>query len=105
MDGIGLPGFAAQIVRRSPHTSSTLPPHEDFNGADFLYFAAFQAMLDRAEWHWFHHSDPLLVTTGRQIFYTGNIELGDQVRTTLCGIVKKGGNLSSLDRNCAKQRR
>jgi len=69
-------------------------PHEDFNGADFLYFAAFQAMLDRAEWHWFHHSDPLLVTTGRQIFYTGNIELGDQVRTTLCGIVKKGGNLS-----------
>lgn len=69
-------------------------PHEDFNGADFLYFAAFQAMLDRAEWRWFHRVNPLLVTAERQIFYVGNIELGDQVRATLCGLVNEHDAIS-----------
>jgi probable biosynthetic protein (TIGR04099 family) len=69
-------------------------PYEDFNGADFLYFAAFQAMLDRAEWRWFRRVNPLLVTAERQIFYVGNMEMGDQVRATLCGVVDGRDTLS-----------
>jgi probable biosynthetic protein (TIGR04099 family) len=69
-------------------------PHEDFNGADFLYFAAFQAMLDRAEWHWLHRMNPLLVTAERQIIYLGNIELGDQVRATLYNLVDQHDTLA-----------
>lgn len=69
-------------------------PHEDFNGADFLYFAAFQAMLDRAEWHWFHRAEPLLVTAEREIAYYGNIELGDRVWATLCDVADQHDHLS-----------
>ena len=28
-------------------------PNNDFNGARFLYFANYQALVDRAEWEWF----------------------------------------------------
>lgn len=68
-------------------------PHEDFNGADFLYFAAFQAIIDRAEWQWFRRCEPLLVTAERQIVYFGNIELGDRVCATLRGVRDEGGSL------------
>jgi len=27
-------------------------PNNDFNGANFLYFASFQSIVDRAEWQW-----------------------------------------------------
>jgi probable biosynthetic protein (TIGR04099 family) len=27
-------------------------PNNDFNGANFLYFASFQSIVDRAEWRW-----------------------------------------------------
>lgn len=60
-------------------------PHEDFNGADFLYFSAFQAMIDRAEWHWLRRSSDPLVTIERSINYLGNIELGERIVATLCG--------------------
>ncbi|NKJ01627.1 Pnap_2097 family protein [Novosphingobium sp. SG707] len=60
-------------------------PHEDFNRAEFLYFSAFQAMLDRAEWSWFRQPAPLFVTEGRRIFYLGNAELGDRIIMVLCG--------------------
>jgi probable biosynthetic protein (TIGR04099 family) len=60
-------------------------PHEDFNGAGFLYCAVFQAIIDRAEWAWFRRMDPVLVTSARRIIYTGNMELGDRVIATLCG--------------------
>lgn len=61
-------------------------PHEDFNGADFLYFAAFPALIDRAEWAWFRRLDPPLTTHARRIAYLGNIELGDRVTAVLCGV-------------------
>ena len=81
-----------------------LSPHEDFNGADFLYFAAFQAMLDRAEWRWLRRENPLLVTAERQILYVGNIELGDQVGATLCGLIEEREHRVPLDRIVACQR-
>lgn len=65
-------------------------PHEDFNGADFLYFSAFQAMIDRAEWHWLRRVAPELVTRDRTIHYFGNLELGDRVIALLCGLDQVG---------------
>lgn len=60
-------------------------PHEDFNGADFLYFASYAALADRAEWHWFRQADPVFSTRSRDTFFLGNIELGDRVTVLLCG--------------------
>ncbi|CCA90703.1 conserved hypothetical protein (plasmid) [Novosphingobium sp. PP1Y] len=66
-------------------------PHEDFNGADFLYFSAFQAMLDRAEWTWFRTTEGLPTSCRRSIFYLGNAELGDRIQLHLCGLREHGG--------------
>lgn len=66
-------------------------PHEDFNGADFLYFITFQAMIDRAEWQWFRWIDPVRFTADRQIVYRGNIELGDRVLASLRGLSEDEG--------------
>lgn len=54
-------------------------PSQDFNGADFLYFAAFQAFVDRAEWEIFGAARPALVTLARDIVYHGNIEVGERL--------------------------
>jgi len=51
-------------------------PHTDFNGADFLYFANFQAAADRAEWQW-NRNRQLWQVTDRQLNYYGNINVGD----------------------------
>jgi probable biosynthetic protein (TIGR04099 family) len=59
-------------------------PWEDFNGADFLYFSSFQAMIDRAEWTCLADRDRLSTTCEREIAYLGNIELGDRVAVRLC---------------------
>lgn len=69
-------------------------PHEDFNGADFLYFAAFPALVDRAEWAWFRQIDPPVTTRSRRIAYLGNIELGERVTAVLCGLHRGEGTLS-----------
>lgn len=56
-------------------------PHEDFNGVGFLYFAAFQAMLDRAEWQLFRRCD--MVTRDREIAFLGNADPGEYIFATL----------------------
>jgi probable biosynthetic protein (TIGR04099 family) len=58
-------------------------PHTDFNGADFLYFASFQAFLDRAEWDWFGGPTAAAQSRQRDIFFYGNVEIGEAVRLTL----------------------
>ncbi|SAK95221.1 hypothetical protein AWB75_06896 [Caballeronia catudaia] len=56
-------------------------PYNDFNGADFLYFASFQAFVDRAEWQiWRLAETPALVS--RELHYHGNINVGDALRLT-----------------------
>ncbi len=53
-------------------------PNLDFNGADLLYFANFQAFIDRAEWQRHRHRFsrvPLL--TARQLYFHGNLDIGD----------------------------
>jgi probable biosynthetic protein (TIGR04099 family) len=52
-------------------------PSQDFNGADFLYFAAFQSFVDRAEWEFFNLS--ISSTIERDLIYHGNVEIGDRV--------------------------
>jgi len=54
-------------------------PSQDFNGADFLYFASFQAFVDRAEWKVFGAARLQPTTLARDIVYHGNIEIGDRV--------------------------
>ncbi|SFG37489.1 probable biosynthetic protein, Pnap_2097 family [Novosphingobium sp. CF614] len=88
LEGLSLLGAADK-----PELIFDPAPHEDFNGADFLYFAAFQAIVDRAEWQWFRQCEPLLVTIQRTIVYLGNIELGERVRAVLRGLREEGGSL------------
>ena len=58
-------------------------PSQDFNGADFLYFAAFQSFVDRAEWEFFNLS--ISSTLDRDLIYHGNVEIGDRVVVQLMG--------------------
>ncbi len=51
-------------------------PNNDFNGADFLYFASFQAFVDRAEWQRHRFDEPPAVAS-REMFFYGNIDVGD----------------------------
>lgn len=63
-------------ITRLPTYTHFPCPHNDFNGADFLYFANFQAAADRAEWAWNRNRD-LWQISDRQLNYYGNINIGD----------------------------
>ncbi|MDP3777652.1 MAG: hypothetical protein Q8Q68_08805 [Methylotenera sp.] len=57
-------------------------PNSDFNGANFLYFASFQNYIDKAEWEWFRKESIWTLDT-RELYYYGNINLGDTLTITL----------------------
>jgi probable biosynthetic protein (TIGR04099 family) len=63
------------------HVVEYLPcPSLDFNGAHLLYFASFQSMVERAEWHWRsapHSAPPCLVE--RDMAFYGNANVGDRL--------------------------
>jgi probable biosynthetic protein (TIGR04099 family) len=74
-----------------PSTAATLAkfifrpcPFGDFNGADFLYFASFQSIVDRAEWEWNLSDQVCSPTVHREIFYYANIDVGERVSVVLC---------------------
>lgn len=74
------PSTASQLqLRLSPC------PNLDFNGANFMYFASFQAMVERAEWAWFQRSD-LPQLEQRQLYFHGNVNAGDDVIVRLAGL-------------------
>lgn len=57
-------------------------PYSDFNGADFLYFASFQQIADRAEQALMadnHSQAGLWLTRQRSLCYYGNLNIGDSV--------------------------
>lgn len=87
-------GFVREERARLQSFTFDPSPHDDFNGADFLYFASFQSILDRAEWNWFRAEDPLMTTIRRDIAFQGNIELGDKLALHLCGAVEDGDRLT-----------
>lgn len=53
-------------------------PYTEFNGADFLYFATFQSIADRAERYFMPHNG-LWSTISRSIYYYGNVNIDDVV--------------------------
>lgn len=57
-------------------------PEQDFNGAGFLYFPSFPAFVDRAEWQIDRHRASL---AGRETFYYGNVDPGEDIRVILVG--------------------
>ncbi|WP_193610957.1 Pnap_2097 family protein [Paraburkholderia caledonica] len=64
-------------------------PNSDFNGADFLYFASFQAFIDRAEWQWGRFGEPPVVSS-RSLFYYGNVDVGDTLTVHMVGQAEDG---------------
>jgi probable biosynthetic protein (TIGR04099 family) len=68
-------------------------PGQDFNGADFLYFASFQAFVDRAEWAFFRSTAPFPTTRRRDIVYRGNIDPGECVVASLLQVRREQGEL------------
>jgi probable biosynthetic protein (TIGR04099 family) len=68
-------------------------PGQDFNGADFLYFASFQAFVDRAEWAFFRPDAPFPTTRRRDIVYCGNIDPGERVVASLLQVRREQGKL------------
>ncbi|MDF9773153.1 Pnap_2097 family protein [Pseudomonas baetica] len=66
----------------TPAFSFTPCPDVDFNGADFLYFANFQALVERAEWSVLGLRRPGLVRQ-REIHFHGNLNIGDSVHVQL----------------------
>ncbi|MBN3726574.1 Pnap_2097 family protein [Burkholderia sp. Ac-20379] len=51
-------------------------PNNDFNGADLLYFASFQAFVDRAEWQRHRFATPPALVS-RSLHFHGNLDVGD----------------------------
>lgn len=52
-----------QRTSRRPlaHYSFSPCPRNDLNGAEFLYLASFQAVVDRAEWPWWRDWESSIV--------------------------------------------
>jgi len=68
-------------------------PNSDFNGADFLYFASFQAFVDRAEWHAHRFLQPP-VLADRDLYFHANINVGDTLRVRFMKESKEPANLA-----------
>jgi probable biosynthetic protein (TIGR04099 family) len=68
-------------------------PDLDFNGAGFLYFSAFAALVDRAEWQLFDR-DPRRSVAERELHYLGNANPGDTVRVQF--LAAAGGGDAAL---------
>lgn len=78
----------------SPMASEFIPcPNNDFNGAEFLYFANFQAFTDRAEWQW-HRFSHLPALERRKLFFYGNLNVGDALVINLIGQREEGNRIT-----------
>jgi probable biosynthetic protein (TIGR04099 family) len=69
-------------------------PSQDFNGADFLYFASYPAFVDRAEWAFFRPRAPFATTRTRDIVYRGNIDPGERVIVSLLAFWREPRSLA-----------
>ncbi|MDR3495888.1 MAG: hypothetical protein P4L82_14925 [Ancalomicrobiaceae bacterium] len=72
-------------------------PSTDFNGAGFLYFASFAAFADRAEWA--HRraqglTAVMLTTVRRDIFFTGNLDPGEDLVVRIMAETTLGGGMT-----------
>lgn len=76
-------GFAAAEAGEIARLGVDPCPSLDFNGADFLYFASFQAFADRAEWQQFRDPARRLATRRRDLVFRGNIEPGETLQVVI----------------------
>jgi probable biosynthetic protein (TIGR04098 family) len=68
-------------------------PLTDFNAARFLYFAGYQMILDRAEWHLLRQPGlEFGSTVHRRIYYFANINIGDRALVRIGGVQQDGAN-------------
>ncbi|WP_246793551.1 Pnap_2097 family protein [Burkholderia perseverans] len=67
-------------------------PNNDFNGADLLYFASFQAFVDRAEWQRHRFARPPALVS-RVLHFHGNLDLGDTLRVQPLAEQRDGARL------------
>jgi probable biosynthetic protein (TIGR04099 family) len=68
-------------------------PGQDFNGADFLYFASYPSFVDRAEWAFFRPQASFPTTRRRDIVYRGNIDPGERVVISLLQLAQTAERL------------
>lgn len=73
------PRFAAAGLVEGGCVTFDPCPAQDFNGAGFLYFPSFIALIDRAEWHFDGRSAPRSATRWREVYFHGNIDPGERV--------------------------
>jgi hypothetical protein len=70
-------------------------PGHDFNGAGFLCFTSFQSIVERAHWSMAAQDEVGAEPRSRDVFYYGNIDVGDSVRVVRagrrCGPDRPGG--------------
>lgn len=75
-------GRLLRDAHATEHVVDYLPcPSLDFNGANLLYFASFQSMVERAEWHWRSTASsvpPTLVE--REMLFYGNANVGERLK-------------------------
>jgi probable biosynthetic protein (TIGR04098 family) len=84
-------GRTCDSIASEPYEPS---PYSDFNGARLLYFASFVSIADTAERRmahrlgWMRDDDWALATSPvrRDVFYYGNIRLGESVTTHLLAV-------------------
>ncbi len=86
-------GFARTQAHKRASLMLNPCPSQDFNGAHFLYFAAFQAFADRAEWDLLAPPAGTL-TLARDLVYHGNIEPGERLAAGLLGVRETPGELA-----------
>ncbi|MCJ8142536.1 hypothetical protein MKI84_06365 [Ancylobacter sp. A5.8] len=69
-------------------------PRQDFNGAEFLYFASFQALVDRAEWELLGEAAQAMPTLARDIVFYGNIEIGERIAIDVLAVHEAPGRFA-----------
>lgn len=68
-------------------------PLTDFNAARFLYFAGYQTILDRAEWHLLRRPGlEFSSTVRRRMYYFANVNIGDRAIVKVGGLKQDGAN-------------
>jgi probable biosynthetic protein (TIGR04099 family) len=76
------------------HAAEYLPcPYSDFNGADLLYFANFQSMVDRAEWQWKRFDEPPTIAQ-RDLFFHGNVNVGEALELSFSSVEQDQNGLA-----------
>jgi probable biosynthetic protein (TIGR04099 family) len=93
---LGIAVDSDAILHQFVFKPSTL---QEFNGAGLLYFANFQALVDRAVETWFPEEMILPATVRRDVFFSGNARFGETLSIELAAF-----NISRCEMFCRIRR-